>query len=95
MIPEVPKYEAGRVGEGNSLPGEALSMTQEMALLAADENRELLTVALAARLLGKSRDTIYRWLAEGRLRARKVGGRWLVYRDSVEAEWKAGLVEEN
>ncbi len=70
-------------------------MTQEMALLAADENRELLTVALAARLLGKSRDTIYRWLAEGRLRARKVGGRWLVYRDSVEAEWKAGLVEKN
>ncbi|MFQ5724461.1 MAG: helix-turn-helix domain-containing protein [Terriglobia bacterium] len=70
-------------------------MKQEMALLAADENRELLTVALAARLLGKSRDTIYRWLAEGRLRGRKVGGRWLVYRDSVEAEWKEGLVERN
>lgn len=70
-------------------------MKQEIALLAAEEKREALTVALAARLLGKSRDTIYRWLAEGRLAGRKVGGRWLVYRDSVEAEWRTGLVERD
>jgi len=68
-------------------------MTEKLALLAAEENRELLTVAVAARLLGKSRDTIYRWLSEGHLAGRKVGGRWLVYKDAVEKEWKAGLVE--
>ncbi|MBI4461458.1 MAG: helix-turn-helix domain-containing protein [Acidobacteria bacterium] len=68
-------------------------MAKEIALLAAEEKRELLTAALAARLLGKSRDTIYRWLGEGRLAGRKVGGRWLVYRDAVEAEWQAGVVE--
>lgn len=70
-------------------------MTEEIALLAVEEKREALTVALAARLVGKSRDTIYRWLDEGRLAGRKVGGRWLVYRDSVEAEWRAGLVERD
>jgi len=68
-------------------------MAKEIALLAAEEKRELVTVATAARLLGKSRDTIYRWLTEERLAGRKVGGRWLVYKDAVEAEWKAGLVE--
>ena len=72
---------------------ESRTMTEEIALLAAEEKREALTVALAAQLLGKSRDTIYRWLGEGRLAGRKVGGRWLVYRDSVEAQWQAGLVE--
>lgn len=47
----------------------------------------------AARLLGKSSDTIYRWLDAGRLASRKVGGRWLIYRDSVEAQWSAAVVE--
>ena len=70
-------------------------MAEKIAQLAAEEKREALTVALAARLLGKSRDTIYRWLDEGRLAGRKVWGRWLVYRDSVEAEWGAGLVERS
>lgn len=80
-LPAAPKAEEGR------------TMADEIALLAAEEKREALTVTLAARLLGKSGDTIYRWLGEGRLAGRKVGGRWLVYKDSVEAEWRAGLVE--
>jgi excisionase family DNA binding protein len=83
MIPVVPPYGDN---EEEALP-------QGLALLAAEEKREVVTVALAARLLGKSRDTIYRWMSEGRLAGRKVGGRWIVYRDSVEAEWRAGLVE--
>lgn len=70
-------------------------MAQQIALLAAEEKRDLLTVARAARLLGKSRDTIYRWLNEGRLEGRRVGGRWLVYGDAVEAKWREGLVELN
>lgn len=72
---------------------EARSTAEATAQFAADEKRELVTVLQAARLLGKSRDTIYRWLTEGRLEGRKVGGRWLVYRDGVEEQWRAGFVE--
>ena len=68
------------------------SLEERRALLGEEEKRELITVLLAARLLGKSRDTIYRWLDGGRLAGRRVGGRWLVYKDAVEKEWKAGLV---
>jgi len=92
MIHPVPKFRRKQDSEGNPTQG-ARRMAKEIALLAAEEKREALTVALAARLLGKSRDTIYRWLAEGRLAGRKVGGCWLVYRDAVDKEWKAGLVE--
>lgn len=92
MIHPVPKLRRTQESEGNPPQG-ARRMAKEIALLAAEEKREALTVALAARLLGKSRDTIYRWLAEGRLAGRKVGGCWLVYRDAVDKEWKAGLVE--
>ena len=66
---------------------------QQVVLLAAREKREIVTAALAARLLGKSRDTIYRWLEEGKLSGRKLGGRWIVYQDSIEAEWAESLVE--
>jgi len=69
------------------------TMTVPVALLAAEENREVLSVTRAARLLGKSPDSIYRWLDAGRLAGRKVGGRWLIYRDSVEAQWSAAVVE--
>ena len=62
------------------------------ALLAEEEKRELVSATTAGQLLGKSRDTIYRWLSEGRLAGRRVGGRWLVYKDTVEKEWEAGLV---
>ena len=65
-----------------------------MGLLAQGEKRPAVTVLQAAQLLGKSRDTIYRWLDEGRLAGRRVGGAWLVYRDALEDEWSAGLVEK-
>ena len=66
---------------------------ENKSLLGKKDQREAVTVDLAARLLGKSRDTVYRWLDEGRLAGRKVGGTWLVYRDTIEEEWRAGLVE--
>lgn len=75
-------------------PGDAeRSLAKELALLAEQEQREVLTVSLAARLLGKSTDTIYRWLEEEKLSGRKIGGRWIIYRDSVQAVWEAGRVE--
>lgn len=68
---------------------------RSLGLLVAGEKREAMTVTVAARLLGVSQDTLYRWLNEGRLRGRKVGGRWIVYRDSVDEEWRSGLVVPN
>ena len=74
MIHSVPKLKRPAGTEGNPTGEDAKGMAKEIALLAAEEKRELLTVATAGRMLGKSRDTIYRWLAEGRLAGRKVGG---------------------
>jgi excisionase family DNA binding protein len=82
MIPGFPK-----------VPSDEDDVTAGEALLATQENRPVLSVTRAARLLGKSTDTIYRWLNAGRLSARKVGGRWLIYRDSVEKQWSAEIVE--
>ena len=65
-----------------------------MGLLAQGEKRTSITALQAALLLGKSRDTIYRWLNEGKISGRRVGGAWLVYRDSLEDEWRGGLVEQ-
>lgn len=93
MIPGLPRPGRAKSSEGNPTGKDEGAMAKETSLLAAEEKREVLTAGAAARLLGKSRDTIYRWLTEGRLAGRKVGGQWLVYRDSVEAEWQAGLVE--
>ena len=76
---------------------ESPGFEERRALLALEEKRELVSATTAGKMLGKSRDTIYRWLSEGRLSGRRVGGRWLVYKDTVEKEWEAGLVgqEEN
>lgn len=73
---------------------ERLLRGRGMGLLAEGEKRPAISVLQAARLLGKSRDTIYRWLNEGRLAGRRVGGAWLVYRDALEDEWSVGLVEK-
>ncbi len=84
MIPKMPQFLASaEEGGGNG----------HHSLLAAEEKRAVVTPTVAAKLLGKSSDTIYRWLNEGRLAGRRVGGRWMVYRDSVEQEWRQGLVE--
>ncbi len=83
------KISGKEKGEEGRVP---VNLEERRALLAAEEKRELVTVMQAARLLGKSRDTIYRWLDGGRLAGRRVGGRWLVYKDAVEKEWKAGRV---
>ena len=71
---------------------ESPGFEEKRALLAQEEKRELVSATTAGQLLGKSTDTIYRWLTEGRLAGRRVGGRWLVYKDTVEKEWEAGLV---
>lgn len=67
---------------------------ERVPLLAELEERDLLEVREAARLLGKSPQSIYRYLEEGRLGGRKVGGRWYVHRDAVDLWWERGLVEQ-
>lgn len=67
----------------------------QLPLLAEQDERDLVDVATAARLLGKSRPSIYRYLEEGRLGGRKVGARWYVFRDAVDLWWEAGLVEQS
>ncbi|RLG19528.1 hypothetical protein DRN74_06720 [Candidatus Micrarchaeota archaeon] len=37
----------------------------------------------ASRLLGVSSDTVRKWIKRGKIRARKVEGRWLIERDSL------------
>lgn len=86
-VPKLAGADKGKAKEGRR------RFQQELALLAAEEKRAVLSVAKAARLLGKSQDTIYRWLEEGKLSGRKVGGRWIIYGDSVEAAWEAAVVE--
>ena len=67
---------------------------ERVPLLAEQEEDDLVDVALAARLLGKSRPSIYRYLEEGRLGGRKIGGRWYVSRAAVDRWWEAGLVQQ-
>jgi excisionase family DNA binding protein len=89
---KVAKREEEEGGARRRLDEQRALLAPAVAGLAAEEKRELVTVMAAARLLGKSRDTIYRWLDGGRLAGRRVGGRWLVYKDAVEKEWSAGVV---
>lgn len=68
---------------------------EKLPLLAEQDERDLLDVTAAARLLGKSRPSIYRYLEEGRLGGRKIGARWYVFRDTVDRWWEAGLVVQS
>ena len=43
----------------------------------------LLDTEGASRLLGVSTDTIRKWIKRGKIRARKVEGRWMIERDSL------------
>lgn len=47
--------------------------------------REYLTTGQAARRIGVSLQTIKNWIAAGKLPAKKVGGRYYVPRDAVQA----------
>lgn len=48
-----------------------------------DANRELISVAEAARLLKRSTEQVRRYLREGRLAGRRMGGQWFIERTAV------------
>ncbi|HEY8449001.1 MAG TPA: helix-turn-helix domain-containing protein [Bacillota bacterium] len=51
----------------------------------ADREPELLTLTEAIKALRISRRTAYRWLQDGTLPAVKIGGRWRVRREDLDA----------
>jgi len=55
---------------------------------------DLLTVGETARMLRASEDTVRRWLAEGLLKAIKIGREWRIPRESIMAHMKGGLEEQ-
>lgn len=56
-------------------------------------DRNLMTVAETARHLKRSTEQVRRYLREGRLPGRRMGGQWFVDRAAVEAFGQAGSRE--
>ena len=48
------------------------------------QKRELIEVAIVARKINVSDNTIRRWISEGKVEGYKIGGRWYVKRKSLE-----------
>ena len=51
----------------------------------SDSNRDLISVAETATLLKRSTEQVRRYLREGRLPGRRMGGQWFVERAAVDA----------
>ena len=55
--------------------------------LAPDQiEAEYVTPAVAAKVLGICRKTLYKWLRDGQIPARRIGGIWLVPKKSLNIE---------
>jgi len=52
--------------------------------LAVDQDRNLLTVAQAARLLNRSTEQVRRYLRENRLPGQRLGGQWFIERQALQ-----------
>lgn len=50
-----------------------------------DDNKEFLKISEAARLLGVSQKTVYRWILSGELAASKMGGLHLIHREDLQS----------
>ncbi len=66
-------------------------MTSRRAARSAATTDPYLTVPFTARLLGRSRQTIYAMLARGELLGEHIAGRQVVRRDSLPIEAKLRL----
>lgn len=54
--------------------------------------KEWLTTDEVAEIEGVNQDTVRRWIHDGRLRAEKIGGRWLVHKSCME---RASIMHES
>ncbi len=57
-------------------------------------DRDLVSVADAARLLKRSTEQVRRYLREGRLSGRRMGGQWFIERSAISAFSNTGRKEE-
>lgn len=57
-------------------------------------DRDLVSVADAARLLKRSTEQVRRYLREGRLPGRRIGGQWFIEGAAIEAFSNAGRKED-
>jgi len=56
--------------------------------------RDLISVAEAARTLSRSTEQVRRYLREGRLPGRRMGGQWFIERSAVESFGMANTAED-
>lgn len=47
-------------------------------------NPRYMTTSEAAKLLGVTTNTVRRWIIKGKIRGKKIIGRWKVYREDIE-----------
>jgi excisionase family DNA binding protein len=59
-----------------------------------DEDRNLLTVAQAARLLERSTEQVRRYLREDRLTGQRIGGQWFIERDALHQFAESARVKQ-
>lgn len=57
-------------------------------------DRNMMTVAEAARELSRSTEQVRRYLREGRLAGRRMGGQWFIERSAVEAFGQTSTKED-
>lgn len=57
----------------------ALAMTRSPKVMGSNLIQPLLTIPDVARLSGFSEKTVRRWIADGRLIARKLGSQWRIH----------------
>src|SRR5258706_10545584 len=72
----------GQVWHG---PGRASCETRARSATIAPSMPEELSPSQAARRIGATTRTVQRWIALGRLPARRLGGRWRVASDALDA----------
>lgn len=60
----------------------------------SSSDRDLVSVADASRLLKRSTEQVRRYLREGRLPGRRVGGQWFIERSAVDAFADSGRKED-
>ena len=59
-----------------------------------DQDRNLLTVAQAARVLDRSTEQVRRYLRENRLPGQRLGGQWFIEREALQQFLDAARVKQ-
>lgn len=79
------RYDRRLTKTGDAKIGKVFLMTPEAFVSALDKlqsavSKEALSVQKMAKILGQHEDTIHRWIRTGKIKATKIGGKWLIPR---------------